>query len=68
MRLFYETWNVIGPNSPIAIGELGDSFPKLGSKVSGSDVFSSRQEIPMEVLFSLEQNFSIMYFCGAFDS
>ena len=22
MRLFYETWNVIEPNSPIAIGEL----------------------------------------------
>lgn len=38
------------------------------SKVSGSDVFSSRQDIPMEVLFSLEQNLSIMYFCGAFDS
>jgi hypothetical protein len=24
MRLFYEAWNVIEPNSPIAIGELAN--------------------------------------------
>ena len=55
------------PGRIMEIQSVSKKHPKR-SKVSGSDVFSSRQDIPMEVLFSLEQNLSIMYFCGACDS
>lgn len=47
MRLFYETWNVIEPNSPIAIGEL-DNQASIVSPDNDDSIGSTYRYYPMQ--------------------
>ena len=59
MRLFYETWNVIEPNSPIAIGELEN---QASVSPDNDDSIDSQGNIIRQLQLANLQDFPLVEF------
>ena len=61
MRLFYETWNVIEPNSPIAIGELENQASIVSP--DNDDSIDSQGDIIRQLQLANHAGFPSTYGC-----